>query len=111
MKKLLFLFIISLGMISCHKEEIKGDLFTDSCVQSFISKNNLQIVSVDKADCIFYSIYQYEGRFYYEFNCCVCDLIPQIVNCDGSLYLEYDWDKIQAFKKKCTVLPYILVVK
>ncbi len=110
MKNLLFLIIISLGMISCHKEEILGDPTTDACVQSFIKENNLQIVPADSLACVYYFIYQYEGRFYYEFNCCVCDLIPRILNCDGSTYLD-DSSAIEKFRSKIKITPYILVDK
>lgn len=82
----------------------------NQCVLDFMAKNNLKEVPADQEKCIFYTIWQYENELYLEYNCCVCDLIPRILKCNGDVYID-DYEKILDFKTKAKASSNILVEK
>jgi hypothetical protein len=108
MKNIMLILLIA-TFFSCKKESLP-DVPTNQCVMEFMAKNNLKEVPVDKGICIFYTIWQYENELYLEYNCCVCDLIPRILKCNGDVYID-DFDKIAEFKTKAKASSNILVEK
>lgn len=49
-------------------------------------------------------LYEYQDQPYFVYDCCVCDLIPNPVDCDNQSYCltngEYDENKCQLFLKR-----------
>lgn len=110
MKNIIWILLV-VSFISCKKETLPdGSKQLNQCVLDFMAKNNLIEVPADKGICIFYTIWQYENEFYLEYNCCVCDLIPRILKCNGDVYID-DFEKIAEFKTKAKASSNILVEK
>ncbi len=115
MRSFIILLFLGLMFSSCSKEENCGntieDLNKNECVQTFILKNELQLVLPNNQECIYYNIFKYKGRFYFLNNCCVCDLIPNIVDCDNNLYAKAGDKQFDIFIKKAVRLQTILISK
>ncbi|MCO6461827.1 MAG: hypothetical protein J5I59_10505 [Saprospiraceae bacterium] len=109
MRNLVWIIIMSVVLISCSKKEDETPLSgLDDCVKQFMTDNNLKAIPSSQADCIYYSIWQYQGAFYYEYNCCVCDLIPRILKCNGDVYIS-DYEQIAHFKEKAILYDSVLI--
>lgn len=113
MRTVLYILCIMLTLMSCNKEQQAAvpDIGSDKCVSEFMLKNNLKIVPENEKDCIYYQAYKFEGQYFYELSCCVCDLVPQILKCNGEVFISSDMDDIGEFKAKAELLPVILVAK
>lgn len=99
-------------MVSCSKKD--HDCVTppgNDCINSFMAINDLKQVDSDKKECIFYNIYLFEGNYYFEHVCCVCDMIAAIQDCSNEFYAILGDDKYDNFKSKAVLQNKILVKK
>lgn len=115
MRSFIILLFSGLLFFSCSKEEDCGttieDLNKDECVQTFILKYELQLVLPNNQECIYYNIFKFKETYYFLNNCCVCDLIPSIVDCDNKLYAQAGDKEFDDFMKNAVRLQTILISK
>ena len=113
MKHSLNILLVTFLLLSCSKKDnVICDPFTEmECINMFMEINDLKIVDANNGDCKFYSIYLFEGNYYFEYNCCVCDLIGSIINCSNELYALGGEEKYNNFKEKAILQDRILIEK
>ena len=81
MKKVILGLVTMLFVLSaCHHTDCPpADCYFKKDALSVEEKNNA---------CTYKDIYRYQGKMYAVYVCCVCDLFPMAVDCDGESLCE-----------------------
>lgn len=112
MRSIITIFILSIICFGCCKEPVIFEpLEENDCIESFIDINDLKLAPADDTTCIFYNIYKFEGTYYFSLVCCVCDMIPTIVDCNNEHYASFESPKYNDFLTKAVKSDVILIPK
>ena len=113
MKNIIITLLSIVLLSSCDRKEevICTGNNQDKCIETFMAANDLKMISGSGDECIFYNIYAYQGNFYFELICCVCDMIPSFVDCEGNLYASLDSEKYKEIKQRGKKQEMILIKK
>ncbi|MFM2393739.1 MAG: hypothetical protein RLZZ546_1721 [Bacteroidota bacterium] len=96
--KVIFLFV----MIGCTKEE--EIIINDACTKEILKELDMVPYTGQTNYCNSLSLYEFNNEKYFIQNCCVCDMLPNPVNCDNVSYVivdgKYDEEKAKIFFAK-----------
>jgi hypothetical protein len=88
--KLLYLFsiVFSIMLFGCNKSE--ETTLNPQCTDTMLEKFDMVAYTGQKDFCDFLNLYEFENKEYYSWNCCLCFLIPNAVDCDNISYINID---------------------
>jgi hypothetical protein len=98
--------VLSIMVFGCNKPEETN--LNPQCTDSMLEKFDMVAYTGQKDFCDFLSLYEFDNKEYYSWNCCQCYLIPNAIDCDSISFIfvegKYDADRAKKFFTKAKLI-------